>query len=219
MFMKKHTFALLAFILLLLPSATLSAKDDWQSWNLIQARVKASEDITLRIQGEQWVTSDFSKASLHNVDAGFLWRPLTFFEIGPFYRYQHVDSLKGANTAEHRYYPEARLNYRINAYEFSNRGRLEYRRLPQNHFWSYRNEVRAAYHFKIKKTPASVFFSDEFFVREDRQGVNENRAAAGFQMRLHKHVGIALYYLIRHTENKGDWKSDQVLGTTTVLYF
>lgn len=217
--MKKYLFLFWTLIFFLLPSATLFARDDWQSWNLIQARVKTTESITLRVQGEQWLTSDFSKASLHNVDAGFLWRPLSFFEIGPFYRYQHVDSLTGPNTAEHRYYPEARLNYRIHAYEFSNRGRLEYRRLPQNHFWSYRNEVRAAYHFKIKKTPVSVYFSEEFFVREGRQGVSENRAAAGFQMRFHQHVGVALYYLVRHTQNKNDWKSDQVLGTTTVLYF
>lgn len=208
---------LITLVSLMLP-VELYARDDWQYWNMVQLQGKLHEKWAVRAHGEQWLTNDFSRISLNNVEAGFLWKPFSFFEAGPFYRYQYTDAPKGPNVGENRYTIEASLRFRANAWEFSDRNRVEFRETTQRNFWVYRNQMRLAYHCKIKNTPLLPYISEELFQRGDGTGINENRAAAGIQMRFHKHFGLTLFYLIRHTKGKPDWKSDQVMGTTFQIY-
>jgi len=213
--MKKRLFT---FVLVFMQSLCLWAKDDWQNWSMLQIQAKAHEKITLRLQTEHWLTQNFSKFSLSNVDGGFLWRPVKYFEAGPFYRYQYVDSLQGPNTGENRIYIEASLRYPAEPWVFSNRSRIEYREMQVKDFWTYRNETRITRHFTFKKLRLSPYISEEWFFHSNKNKVAENRASVGWQTRFHENAGVTLFYLIRHTETRQDWKSDQVLGATLHLY-
>lgn len=212
--MRKFILLMLGVVCFLLSTASnVRAEDDWQYWNMVYAKGQVSEEVSWRIFTEQWFSDDVTNFYLANVDTGLTWKPSKYFSLGGFYRYQTVMPKGADTTAEHRYYPEITFYAPLKFVKISDRTRFEYHDTNRQDYWWFRNKLKVSVPTKIGDFPITPFVYDELFYQTRIGGINENRAGVGVSFKLHERLSLALYYQVRHTRKRADWKSSQVLGT------
>jgi len=201
---------------LCLPEA--QARDDWQVWHSYQLKWEFIEDLTLRVNGEQRITDDFTDSTLANMQVGFLWKASKYFDLGPFFKYERSKNSKGVHTNENRWLIEANLKGKWGRFGLQDRNRVAYRNRNSFDSWRYRNRVKIYYEIPVKKLKFVPFASEELFYESD-DAFNQNRIQFGLVTYFNKHVALATYYMIRSKRSGSDWNDDQVLGTSLGFSF
>jgi len=216
--MKWNRSVLFCFMFMLLMLGTevspAFARDDWQFWHSYHLKASLMENLQFRVAGEQRLRDDFSDSFLAHVDTGFLWKPLSFFEIGPHFRYEREKKSGAKHGNETRYYLEAHLKAMFKGIQFQNRGRIEYRNKSTTDTWRYRNRFKLGYGIPVKKIKFTPYVSEEIFFETRSQGMNQNRFSVGLTTHLNKHIAISLYYLLKSKRSGTGWNEDHVLGTS-----
>lgn len=198
---------------LLLAAKSAFASDDWQYWHDTEIKAELTEKYSLRLDAQQRLRDDFSDLYFYNFAGGFLWEASRFFEIGPFFRYDHEKDADGDHVNENRWLIEATLKHALGKLKLSDRSRIEYRNRNTTDAWRYRNRLKVSYPLPFKKIKITPFAADEIFWDITNHTLNQNRFSTGLETGLNRHVTLKTYYLLRSVRRGADWDEEHILGT------
>ena len=195
----------------------LWAQDDWQYWHQYQLSVAMPKSTKFLISGQQRLRDNFSESFHADIETGLLWKPLSYLEAGPFFKYQREKTAKGDHINENRYSVELSLTPKWRKFTLKDRNRFEYRNRNTTDGWRYRNQIKVSFRFPARKIELEPYLSEEIFYDFDAQKFNQSRASVGLTTHLHKHVSVSLFYLLQSKKTGSNWREDHVLGSQLVI--
>lgn len=169
---------------------------DTQSWNDFQFTIP----VTKRIDFVPQLTLRFGDNVTKSVDErwGFAWvfKINQYLSFGTMYFHREARPPHGRREHEDRITVGATLQKPIGKFTVSDRNWVEHRwREPQVDAWRYRNRLRIEHPFTIGKEKFNWFVSDEVFYDWSLHVWPRNRASAGINRAINKHLTLELYYM------------------------
>ena len=208
-----HFFIVFLLLIFFVTPSIGIAADDWQYWHKYQLKTLDSKHFVARVEGEQRLRDHFSESYLANIQAGFLLKAGSHFDIGPFYKFQYSKNLLGRYSDESRWSLESNLKTKWSDWGFKDRNLFEYRDLSNRDRCRYRNQITISRDLKVKSFKFSPYISEEIFY-DFKDAFNQNRVSSGITIPINQHFSFTLYYLLRNTRSGSDWTEDHILGTT-----
>ncbi len=213
--MKKSAITALCMIVSVVIASTVFAESDFEYRNeeAIQAAItdKLSAEIAVNYRFKNdarlhyYTSSDFelNYAFLEWLDAGVGYRQI--------YKLKEKDN-KWRN--ENRRYGQAEAKWKIGAWKFKDRARLEYRaKQDEEEFYRFRNKLVIKSPWKWGAAKVNPYIGDELFIAES-EGFNENRALIGIDMELAEHVSLDVYYMLEVEKEEEHWDNGvHIAGT------
>lgn len=121
---------------------------------------------------------------------------------------------------ENRPYINATIFWKMGRLSLSERARLEYRIQEQaDPMWRYRNKIRVGLPFQDTSINLEPYLSDEIFVIFNKIAIEEHRILAGVAARLHNHIKVELYYMLKSENENYKWSDTTVMGVNILLAF
>lgn len=206
-------------LFVILTSATVSARDDWQHWNAYSFNYKLSDRVKFVLNPSLRLRDDISQLFYWQSRQGFSFKLNDNIDLALHYLYADNKSTKGKWTEEHRVEVQPTLKWKSATFNFSDRNRLEYRSVGGKEKWRYRNRIKIARPTEIMRFSSTPFVSNEFFYDFKKEEYNQNRAAVGLYRKITDKVGIEIYYMVRSDKTGKDWSDVHILGTTLKYSF
>jgi len=188
-------------------------KTDTQSWNDFQFTIP----MTKRIDFVPQLTLRFGDNLTKSVDErwGFSWvfKVNQYLSFGSLYFHREARLPRGRREHEDRITLAANVQKQLGKFTVSDRNGLEHRwREPQVDAWRYRNRLRVEHPFTIGKEKFNWFVSDEVFYDWSLHVWPRNRASAGINRAINKHLTLELYYM-RQNDGRSRPGDLHIIGT------
>jgi hypothetical protein len=208
-----------AVLFLILTCATSAAaqspvpETDTQSWNDFQFTIPMTKKIDFVPQ----LTLRFRDNLTQPVDErwgfGWVYKVNEYLSLGTLYFHREARPPNGRREHEDRITVGATLQKPFGKFTVSDRNWLEHRwREPQVDAWRYRNRLRVEHPFTIGKEKFNWFVSDEVFYDWSLHVWPRNRASAGLNRAINKHLTLELYYL-RQNDGRSRPGDLHIIGT------
>ena len=218
--MKKASFILIGFILMLAGRVYAYDDHDFQVWNTDVEEFKINKDAKIALEEEFRWGNNASEFYYHHYDVGFFYDLQKWLNIGGGYR--HIYELKkGEFKLENDPYVTTTLFWDLKGLKFDDRSRLEFRHFDyQDDSWRYRNKITAKLPWKFTKPEIQPYVSDEIFIGFSTiNELNQNRFSSGLSMNLTKNLKAEVYYMLQRTKSSGKWVDTNILGTKLKIAF
>lgn len=218
--MKKISFVLIGFILMLAGSVYAYDDGDFQIWNTEAEEFKINNDAKIVFEEEFRWADNAREFYYQHYDAGFYYNLSKYLNIGGGYR--QIYELKNKNFKEENApFLVTTLFWDLKGFKFDDRNRVEYRHFDyQADAWRYRNKLSLKFPWKFTKFGIQPYLSDEvLFGFGSANQINQNRFSPGFSMSLFKNIKAEIYYMLQSTRSGGLWKDANVLGTKLKITF
>jgi len=218
--MKRISFILIGFILMIAGRVYAYDDHDFQVWNTDVEEFKINKDAKIAFEEEFRWGDNASEFYYKHYDVGFFYNLEKWLNIGGGYR--HIYELKkGKFKVENEPYVTTTLLWDSLGFKFDDRNRLEYRHFDyQNDSWRYRNKIAAKLPWKFTKLEIQPYVSDEIFIGFSTiSELNQNRFSPGLSMNLTKNLKAEIYYMLQSTKVGGKWVDANVLGTKLKIAF
>ena len=197
------------FVMLILASTTSLAKN-LQVWQQENIQYRLSDQMTAAFQYETrvGVLEDYGVLENHFTPS-FTWRPLSWFSIGPNYRYVVL-------RKNHKYLNDNRpgldltVYYTLDGFVFSNRSRFMIRQLEDyNPYFRYRNLSKVQYNGFGKYKPFisyEIFFDDgtKNLIYKKNDKISSYWTTIGMTYDVNSWLKIDLSYLLIMNRNVGN---------------
>lgn len=212
---------LIVFSLVLISTGLAYAFDDgdFQIWYTQSQELRITEKRKIELEEGFRFGDNAESLYYHYYDVG-LTHSLNKLDFKINYR-RVYEKKKGKFREENRFHINAILKYKLQAFKLSNRHRLEYRCFNYRpNILRYRNKFSIKFpSIRLAKLKIQPYLADEIFLNFEGKSFNQNRFYCGFDMKLTKRLKAELYYLLRRSRHKNEWKDTNVLGTKMKLVF
>ena len=220
--MKRASFILIGFILILTGKVFAYDDGDFQIWNTDVEEIQLKKDLKLVFEQEFRWGNDASEFYYQHYDAGLAYALNKSWTVGGGYRQIY------ARTAVNKpWRPESDPYFfftyfgDLAGFKFDDRNRFEYQYFSyQVDTGRYRNKFTIKAPSKFTKLEIQPFISDEIFIMiGNDQGLNQNRLSGGLGFSLTKNIKAELYYMLLSSKSNNIWKDTNVFGTKLKVAF
>jgi len=220
--MKRISFILIGFILMLTSRIFAYDDGDFQIWNTDVEEIRLKKDLKLVLEQEFRWGNNTSEFYYQHYDAGLAYALNKSWTVGGGYRQIY------ARTAVNKpWRPEGDPYFfftyfgDLAGFKFDDRNRFEYQYFSyQADTGRYRNKLTIKAPWKFTKLGIQPFASDEIFIMiGNSQGLNQNRLSAGLGFNLTKNIKAELYYMLVSSKSNSIWKDSNVFGTKLKVAF
>ena len=193
--------------------------NDFQYWNREGIEAKLAENWKIAIYEEFRFGDNASSFYYNHTDIGLGYLLDEHFEFSVNYRQVFR---RGNNNWNPEYKPH--INGAIKAkwygFSFKNRSRFVYiMKDNSNNVWRCRNEISAAFPFKVSSFDIAPYLTDEIFYDfGNKGGFDENWALIGLKIGFLENLKGDIYYM-RQSYKGSKWKGSNVFGTSLTLMF
>ncbi len=217
--MKRTSFILIGFILMLVARVYAYNDHDFQVWNTDVEEFKVNKDAKIALEQEFRWGNNASEFYYQHYDIGFFYNLRKWLNIGGGYR--HVYELKkGKFKVENEPYVTATLLWGLLGFKFDDRSRIEYRHFDyQADSWRFRNKFTVKLPWKFTKLEIQPYLADEIFLDFQNKAFSRNRFSVGLAINLTKNLKAEMYYLLQSSRSANKWVDANVLGTKVKLVF
>ncbi|MBL7132052.1 MAG: DUF2490 domain-containing protein [Candidatus Omnitrophica bacterium] len=222
MFHNKDYFFLSILVFLVSFCSFCFAFDDgdYQYWNTESVSWKINDDWKMSLEEEFRFGDNGSNLYYQHSDLGLIYSGIAdWLDVGINYR--HIFEEKNSKCKqENRPHLNADVKWKLFDFNFSNRGRLEYRnREDAENFWRYRNKFTIKPPVKFTNLEIQLYIADEIFYDFDDETLNRNRFYSGFNFTIFKNLKADIFYLWESTEKGKNWNDLHILGTKLKICF
>jgi len=221
--MNMKNISRLTFLFLMAWSALCYAYDDedFQVWNTDVEEFQIGTDTRLALEEEFHWGDNAGEFYYQHYDIGIRHGFNRHLIAGAGYR-QIYERKNGDFKEENSSYVIAILFFEESGFVFEDCNKIEYKDYDyQQDFWRYRNKFTLRLPFKFTKFELQPYVSDEIFVgfASATNQFNQNRAQAGFGMKLLSWLKAEIYYMRLSVKGSAGWREANVLGTKMKLSF
>ena len=210
--------AVLAVFLAEAAGGSFDEDGDFQGWYDFSVSC-TSDGWKLRVENESKSGSDWHELYYNHLDFG-LSRPLcSWFEAGINYR--QVETLNdGEWDKQHRAHMNGIFKWGMRGWTFSDRNRLEFRDFEFGQDkWRYRNRLTAYLPVAFADGKIKPYLSDEIFVDLHGDGLGNNRAYAGTEIKLLNRLKTDVSYVWQTKYCNAEWSDTHAIQLKGELTF
>ncbi|MFA5090625.1 MAG: DUF2490 domain-containing protein [Candidatus Omnitrophota bacterium] len=217
--MKRISFMLIGFMLMLAGRVYAYDDGDFQVWHTENQEFKVNKESKVTLEEEFRWGDDASEFYYQHYDAGFVYSLNKHLDLGVNYR-QVYEKKNGKFKEENRPHLNAILKYDFYGFRLDDRSRIEYRHFDyQADSWRYRNKFTIKFPWKFTKLEIQPYLADEIFLDFQNKAFSRNRFYSGFGMNFTKNLKGEIYYLLQSSRSGNNWVDANVLGTKLKLLF
>lgn len=191
---------------------------DWQSWCAAAVAGKAG-NLKWKVEEEIYIGDDISQLFHYQTDAGISRSLASWFDLGLNFR-QIREEKKGEWKNEARPHLNGTLKWLLADWQFADRNRLEYRIIEDSvDRWRYCNQLSLLPPVKLWDSRLQPYLADEVYIDLHGDNFNENRAYAGFTVRLAKYIAADLSYFCQSREKTDGWVDANIIRSALTVIF
>ncbi len=202
---KRECIGILVVMLsmVLFPGASFAFDDgDFQYWNTEMASWKISDDLKVNLEQEPRFGDNAVNPYYNHTDIGISYSGLyDWLVLGLNYRYVNEEKSSGWQE-ENRPHLNAAVKFELAEFDFSNRGRLEYRNKEDaDNYFRYRNKLAIKFPFKFTVLEIQPYVADELFYDFGSERLNRNRFYSGVILKLFGDLSGEVYYVFERNKS------------------
>jgi hypothetical protein len=216
-------------ILIVLLSNSAFAEDDFQYWSRFSIKPLDTKYVDFVNYWDLRFMNDVTDFDLWFTSQKLIIDPIKHLSLGINYTYLESDTLN-SRTKKEEFKQQQRFELEMNPYfnvgrwlKVKNRNRMEFRWIEDK--GSDNTRFRHLWHFEVPINKVrflkSVYANNEIFYEFEREKFAENRATPiGLKFPVFKKTTFQIFYMIQSRKSvRGDWSSNQVLGTYLDIAF
>lgn len=191
----------------------LRAQNTWQYWNETEIKYPFSKPFTVGFASEQRITNNIKTFALHNYGLAVHYKFNNHFKIKVNYLYEREKGVVWHTENRIEIVPVISFNTK-KEFIFSIFPRIEYRIFKEESYWRWRQKFDIRKPILISEKKFTPYLSNEFFYSFNSNTLNQNWFTAGINTPINATITIEFYYRLTSKKSLGNWKYDNVMGTT-----